>query len=99
MRAATAGTRIADSIQSGAVPPVNILNLGPKNIKLMRPIVNGYVAERADLEKYTGELFDMIASEKLEIAIHEVYPLKDVARAHSDIEGRKTAGKLLIKCD
>jgi NADPH2:quinone reductase len=39
----------------------------------------------------------MITSGKLDIAVHEVYPLKDVARAHQDIEGRKTSGKLIIK--
>lgn len=65
----------------------------------MRPVVNGYVAERKDLEKYTGELFDLLLSKKIEVVIHEVYPLKDAAKAHTDIESRKTSGKLLIKCD
>lgn len=41
----------------------------------------------------------MLKSKKLEVAIHDVYPLKEVARAHQDIESRKTTGKLLIKCD
>ncbi|KJZ77804.1 hypothetical protein HIM_02981 [Hirsutella minnesotensis 3608] len=84
---------------SGAVPPFSILQLGPKNVKLLRPIVYGYVAERKDLEKYSQELFDLVASGKVNVAIHEVYPLKDVARAHTDIESRKTTGKLVIKCD
>lgn len=82
---------------SGAVPPVNILRLTPKCIRLMRPVVNGYLSDREGLEKYTNELFEMITSGKLDIAIHEVYPLKDVARAHQDLEGRKTTGKLVIK--
>ncbi|EQK99310.1 Alcohol dehydrogenase superfamily, zinc-type [Ophiocordyceps sinensis CO18] len=84
---------------SGAVPPVNILQLGPKNIKLMRPGLFGYVAERKDMERYTSELFDLVTSSQLNVVIHDVYPLKDVARAHTDIESRKTSGKLLIKCD
>ncbi|KAM4058905.1 zinc-binding dehydrogenase [Hirsutella rhossiliensis] len=84
---------------SGAVPPVNILQLGQKNVKLMRPVLYGYVAERKDLEKYTSELFDLVTSGKLNVVIHDVYPLKDAARAHTDIESRKTSGKLLIKCD
>ncbi|CAM1503301.1 Fc.00g080770.m01.CDS01 [Cosmosporella sp. VM-42] len=84
---------------SGAVPPVNILTLGPKNVKLMRPFVNGYVADRADLEKYTTELFNLLKSDKVDVAIHKVYPLKDVAQAHSDLEGRRTSGKLILKID
>ncbi|KPM35455.1 hypothetical protein AK830_g11122 [Neonectria ditissima] len=82
---------------SGAVPPVNILRLTPKCIKLMRPVVGGYLADRASLEKYSSELFEMVAAGKLDILIHDVYPLKEVARAHQDIESRKTKGKLLIK--
>ncbi|KAM5345211.1 hypothetical protein ACJ41O_011073 [Fusarium nematophilum] len=93
------GSLISFGNASGAVDPVNILRLTPKCVRLMRPVVNGYLADRAGLEKYTGELFDMVKSKKLEIAIHDVYPLKEVARAHQDIEGRKTTGKLLIKCD
>lgn len=65
----------------------------------MRPVVNGYVSDRESLEKYSKELWDMVTSRKLEIAIHDVYPLKEAARAHQDIESRKTTGKLLIKCD
>ncbi|KAL7934276.1 hypothetical protein V8C35DRAFT_302178 [Trichoderma chlorosporum] len=84
---------------SGAVPPVNILQLGPKNVKLMRPIVNGYVTERADLERYTSELFDLVISKKIEVKIHNIYPLKDAAQAHIDLESRKTTGKLLLKIE
>lgn len=79
------------------MPPLNILRLTPKCIKLMRPVVGVYVSDRASLEKYTNELFELITSGKVEILIHDVYPLKEVGRAHQDIESRKTKGKLLIK--
>ncbi|KAH7159760.1 hypothetical protein B0J13DRAFT_433194 [Dactylonectria estremocensis] len=82
---------------SGAVPPVNILRLTPKCVRLMRPVVSGYVSDRASLEKYANELFELITSGKVEILVHDVYPLKEVARAHQDIESRKTTGKLLVK--
>jgi NADPH2:quinone reductase len=65
----------------------------------MRPVVNGYVQARPDLEKYTTELFDLIKSKKVSPLIHKVYPLADVASAHRDIESRGTTGKLLIKID
>lgn len=65
----------------------------------MRPVVNGYVAERADLERYSAELFDLITSGKVNVATHKTYALKDVAQAHQDIESRKTTGKLLIDCE
>ncbi|KAG6032201.1 hypothetical protein E4U19_007659 [Claviceps sp. Clav32 group G5] len=84
---------------SGAVPPVNILKLGAKNVKLVRPVLYGYITERKDLEAYSRELFTLVASGKLDVVIHDVYPLSEVARAHVDIESRKTTGKLLIRCE
>ncbi len=63
----------------------------------MRPVLFGYISVREDLDRYAAELFDFIRSGKLEIAIHEVYPLKEAGRAHTDIESRKTKGKLLLK--
>jgi NADPH2:quinone reductase len=65
----------------------------------MRPVVNGYVSTRQELEKYAGELFDLVRGGKLEVKIHDVYPLTEAKRAQADIESRKTTGKLLLKCN
>ncbi|KAK1855944.1 quinone oxidoreductase [Colletotrichum chrysophilum] len=97
--AARKGRLVVFGNASGAVPPFDILKLGPKNLKVMRPVVNNYVATREELEKYSGELFEMITSGKVEVAIHKAYPLKDVKQAHTDLESRNTTGKLLLKID
>jgi NADPH2:quinone reductase len=39
----------------------------------------------------------LLVTGKVKVKIHDEYPLQDVARAHSDLEGRKTTGKLLLK--
>ncbi|OLN95787.1 putative quinone oxidoreductase [Colletotrichum chlorophyti] len=97
--AARKGRLVVFGNASGAVPPFDILKLGSKNLKVMRPVVNNYVATREELDKYSTELFDMITSGKIDIAIHKVYPLQDVKTAHTDLESRKTTGKLLLKVD
>lgn len=74
-----------------------MLRLGAKNIKLMRPVLFGYIATQEERESYTAELFELIQAGKVNLKVHDVYPLKDVARAHSDLEGRKTTGKVLLK--
>jgi NADPH2:quinone reductase len=86
-----------DGLQSGPVPPVDVLKLGAKNIKLMRPVLFAYIATKEERDAYTKELFELLLAGKVNVKIHEVYPLKDVARAHTDLEGRKTMGKLLLK--
>lgn len=65
----------------------------------MRPVVNNYVTEREELEKYAGELFEMILSNKVQVDVYKTYPLKEVPQAHVDLEGRKTTGKLLIQIE
>jgi len=76
---------------------LELRRLGPKNIKVARPMVFNYVTEREELEAYTKELFNLIMTGKVKISVFETYPLKDVARAHTDLEGGKTHGKLLLK--
>ncbi|CAD6448726.1 5f6279ec-563c-4a11-8044-c952bfe0fee2 [Sclerotinia trifoliorum] len=82
---------------SGAVPPFSISKLAAKNLKVLRPTLFNYIATREEFERYAAELFDFIIKDKLNVRIHEIYPLEEVRRAHTDIEGRGTTGKLLLK--
>lgn len=55
------------------------------------------VASRPDLlREGIVEVLGAVASGELEVVIGEVYPLSDAARAHEDIQGRRTHGKLLL---
>jgi len=82
---------------SGAVPPLAISRLAAKNLKILRPTLFNYIYTREEFEKYTAELFDFIVKDKLNVRIHNTYPLKDIQQAHTDLEGRATTGKLLLK--
>ncbi|KAL0262631.1 NADPH:quinone reductase [Diplodia seriata] len=91
------GSMVSFGNASGAVPPVTIARLSAKNAKLLRPTLFGYLATREEFDKYTSELFEFVEKHNIDVRIHEVYPLADVAKAHQDLEGRKTTGKLLLK--
>ncbi|GAA5803558.1 hypothetical protein HPULCUR_009040 [Helicostylum pulchrum] len=91
------GTLISFGNASGAVPPISISCLAPKNIKLMRPQLFAYLAEREESQKWWGEVFDLLKRKVIHLHVHKVYDLKDAKQAHIDIESRKTTGKLLIK--
>ena len=43
-----------------------------------------------------GELLDAIATGMLSITVSERYALADAARAHSDLQGRKTVGSVAL---
>ncbi|QSZ28719.1 hypothetical protein DSL72_003221 [Monilinia vaccinii-corymbosi] len=91
------GTVVSFGNASGAVPPFAISRLAAKNLKVLRPTLFNYVATREEFEAYAKELFDFISQDGLNVKIHEIYPLEEVRRAHSDIEGRGTTGKLLLR--
>ncbi len=43
-----------------------------------------------------GDVLNWIAAGKLKLRIDRAYPLAEAAAAHRDLEGRRTAGKLLL---
>jgi NADPH:quinone reductase len=82
---------------SGAVPPFDLVALSQKgSLYVTRPTVANYIATREELLARSGAVFAMIAAGKLKLRIEHTYPLADVQRAHRDLEGRKTTGKLLL---
>lgn len=91
------GAVVSYGNSSGAVPPLAISRLAGKNISVLRPTLFNYIYTREEYERYTAQLFDFIIKDKLNVRIHETYKLEDIKRAHTDLEGRKTTGKLLLK--
>lgn len=83
---------------SGAVPPFDLIKLSQKgSLYVTRPTLVNYTATREELEWRANEVLQMIVRGDLKLRIHKVYPLAEAQQAHRDLEGRKTAGKLLLK--
>lgn len=83
---------------SGAVTAIDpTAHLNAKgSLFVTRPGLANYIATRDELLWRAGEVMDMVASGALTVRIDAVYPLADAAEAHRALEGRTTAGKLLI---
>ena len=82
---------------SGPVPPIDLALLAQKgSLFVTRPTLMVYVAKRADLEAAAAELFQVVTEGKVKIEVNQTYPLKDVARAHRDLEARKTTGSTVL---
>ncbi|KAI9836642.1 MAG: hypothetical protein M1819_001276 [Sarea resinae] len=91
------GSMVSFGNASGAVPPLTIARLSPKNIKLTRPMLFGYMATRAEFDAYSVDLFGLMTDARMDVRVHAVYPLQEVARAQQDLEARRTTGKLLLR--
>jgi NADPH:quinone reductase len=82
---------------SGPVPPFDLNKLAQKgSLFVTRPTLVHHIASHEELQQRATDVLNMIATGKLKVRIEHLYPLKDAQQAHRDLEGRKTAGKLLL---
>jgi NADPH2:quinone reductase len=82
---------------SGAVLPFDPIVLSQKgSLYLTRPSLTNYIATRDELLRRSSAVFGIIAAGKLKLRIQHKYPLNEAQRAHRELEGRKTTGKLLL---
>jgi NADPH:quinone reductase len=54
------------------------------------------LGRRDMIEEPLADLFDRVARGELKPQVGQTYPLSDVRKAHEDLQGRRTSGKLLL---
>jgi NADPH2:quinone reductase len=82
---------------SGPVPPVDPQRLNAQgSVFLTRPKSNDYSATPEEVRWRVSELFDAVLDGSLSVRIGGRYPLTGAAQAHTDLQGRKTTGKILL---
>src|SRR5271156_2387434 len=82
---------------SGAAPSLDPIQLSQKgSLYVTRPTLANYISTREDLLARSGAVFGMMAAGTLKLRAEHSYPLAEAQRAHRDLEGRKTTGKLLL---
>ena len=83
---------------SGTVPALELNSLNAKgSLYVTRPGLPHYTASRDELVWRAGDVLGWVAGKSLKIRIDRVYPLTEASRAQQALEGRQTAGKVLIK--
>ena len=82
---------------SGAVPAFDLARLSTMgSLYVTRPTLAHYTATRAELEWRANDVLHWVEARKLMLRADHVYPLADAAKAQSDLQGRRTTGKLLL---
>ncbi len=82
---------------SGPLPPIDSSEFaGRGSLFFTRPTLFTYIAKRSDYEAMSAELFEVIASGKVKTSINQRYALTDVAKAHADLEARRTTGSTVL---
>lgn len=91
------GTMALFGAASGPVPPLDPQVLNAKgSLFLTRPTLVHYTRDREELLERTADVMGWLAAGELDVRVGARYPLEDARRAHEDLQGRRTTGKLLL---
>jgi NADPH2:quinone reductase len=91
------GTLALFGASSGPVPPVDPQRLNAAgSVYLTRPSLVHFIRTGDEFRWRAGELFDAISSGLLEITVGATYPVAEAAKAHSDLQSRKTVGSIVV---
>ena len=82
---------------SGKVKPLDIGMLAAKgSLYVSRPTLFTHITTREATQAMADELFDMVASGKINIPIDQTFALADIAAAHRALEARTTTGCTIL---
>ncbi len=91
------GLMVSFGNASGPVPPFSALELSKRgSLFLTRPTLFHYIATKGELQRAARELFAVVESGAVRVRIGQTYPLADAARAHADLEARRTTGSTVL---
>jgi NADPH2:quinone reductase len=91
------GMFVSFGSSSGPIDAFNIGLLQQKgSLYATRPTMNTHVAKRDVLEEMARDLFDVVTSGKVKIAIHGKHKLADARKVHEALEGRETTGATVL---
>ncbi|HEY1439620.1 MAG TPA: quinone oxidoreductase [Mycobacterium sp.] len=91
------GTLALFGASSGPVPPIDPQRLNAAgSVFLIRPSLVHFIRTAQEFSWRAEELFDAVADGAITTEIGGRYPLSEAARAHEDLQGRKTAGSVVL---
>ena len=90
------GWMVSFGQSSGPAPALNTARLAMKAKHVTRGGLYYFVKDPEVRARNAAELFGLIADGVLKVEINQRYPLSDAARAHTDLEARKTTGSTIL---
>ena len=91
------GTMVTFGQSSGSVPPIDPGLLAAKgSLFLTRPSLMTYTEKREDLLAHAEDLLTVVENGAVKVEIGQTFPLAEAARAHRELEGRKTTGSTIL---
>jgi NADPH2:quinone reductase len=89
------GTLVLFGMASGPPDPFDVFRLFVDALALRMTTMFRYIETRDELLGRANDVFGWIREGKLDVRVTS-YPLEGAARAHAELEGRRTTGKLVL---
>jgi NADPH2:quinone reductase len=93
---ATFGRMVVFGAASRQIPSINPMQLMYKNHAVIGYWLVNTITRPAMFAQGLQELLGWIAEGKLKMIVEHTYPLSETAKAHTEMEGRQTVGKLVL---
>ena len=82
---------------SGYVDTIDVKkDINAKGLFFTRPSIAHYTLKRDELVNSVNKVFDAILTKKFKVEISKRYSLKEVGKAHKDLETRQLTGPAVI---
>lgn len=93
---ATFGVNVLFGWASGKIAPLDPHRLNSKSHVIANPSLGHYTGTRELLLESAQALFDVVSKGAVKVTVKHRYPLAQVARAHTDMEARRTQGSVIL---
>lgn len=91
------GTLVSYGTAGGPIPPFDLFRLNRMgSLYVTSAGLADYIFERDELLARAAELLEVVRQGIVHIHVNQRYPLDDVARAHRDLEARRTVGSSIL---
>lgn len=91
------GLLVSYGSAGGVPPPLEIFRLNRMgSLYLTSAGLADYIHDRAELLERAEDLFNVMKTGAVRVSVHQRYPLAEAARAHRDLETRRTLGSSIL---
>ena len=91
------GLAVSYGTAGGVIPPFDLFQLNRMgSLYVTNAGLADYLHDREEMLERAEDLFAMVKSGAVRVPINQRYPLADAARAHRDLEGRRTSGASIL---
>jgi len=91
------GLVVSYGTASGVIPPFDLFRLNRMgSLYVTSAGLADYTHTRAELAERANDLFAVVQSGAVKVEVRQRYPLAEAARAHRDLEARRTIGSSIL---